>query len=170
MKYAIWLLAIAGCLDSSMRYPVDAVAELRPLGAAVSGPLELLGANSERPPEEPDDGFPDPFEGTEYRTFAAYRVALPDATPRRVRIFDATSCDGPRDALPQVADLESIHRRGGETHFLIGGIDADTIVALVSLEAESYGSISGRIAVVHAPDNPDGTPGEWHACGAFPVF
>lgn len=155
MKIVPCLIAAAGCISSPMEYHVISTAELEPLGSAVSGPLEMIGTSKAQ-------------ELRYYeRMLAAYRVTLPDTAPRRVRVYDATSCSGPRDELEVIADLQSIRRVGAEAHFVIRGIDTETIYAPVSLDPEDRRYVIGKIAVVQEPDGADGAPGAWLACGAF---
>lgn len=156
MKVSLCLLAAAGCVSSPVEYHVISTAQLEPLGSAVSGPLEMIGMSK------------DARELLYYeRTLAAYRVSLPDDAPRRVRIYDATSCSGPRDELELIVDLQSIQRFGDETHFVIREIDVETITAPISLDPEDRRYAIGKIAVVQEPDGEDGAPGAWLACGTF---
>jgi hypothetical protein len=164
-------LALGACAPSTRQYPVIAEAELTAIADDITGPIEILGANA----EDPDDATLD-MEDFVVRTFAAYRVHLPDAAPRHAVIYNAESCQ-PTDPRPKIfADLQTIRRVGDETHFFaddirVNGrttsIDTETAQAVVSLNpASPFVYVLGKIAVVQAPDL-DGVPGAWLACGAF---
>lgn len=160
MKICSLLLAATACADSAEPYLIEAVANLEALGgAAVSGPLELLD----------QAGASDEQREAGLRTFAAYDVALPDTAPRRVLIYDATACDAPRDELRVLADLATIRRIGGRTHFFLDELDTEFIYAFVSLDPDGFFPIGGKIVIVQELDREDGAPGEWLACGAFPA-
>jgi hypothetical protein len=158
------LVALTGCLPGDP-YPVVAVADLRPLGARITGPVEVLGTSS-----------PIPERDIASRTLAAYRVDLPDLAPRRARIYDAPGCDEPVGEPHIVADLQQIRRVGEEAHFFVLDIpvgdrelvvDTGTIAAAISMDPTRDNYVIGKIAVVQALDREDGTPGEWLACGVF---
>jgi hypothetical protein len=169
------VLAFAGCVTDSEPYPVTAVANLAPMGseaaAQIEGPIEILGT---------------PSHDFSQRTLAAYRVHLPDAAPRRVRIYNLDVCDpnappppdtGPVPEQLVIADLQQIRRVGDEAHFFMPGvrvagrrldIDTQTVRAELSTTPDiELNYVIGKIAVVQALDRDDGTPGGWLACGVF---
>lgn len=168
------ILACAACVTDAEPYPVAAVANLAPMGAEITGPIEVLGVVRTPP-------------NSYQRTLAAYRVHLPDLAPRRVRIFQMTVCD--MDAVPvgrdgmkhliELADLQEIRRVGDQTHFFAPGIDVagrrvdvdvGTVQAAISTNGpDASGYVIGQIAVVQELDHADGTPGAWLACGGFTV-
>jgi hypothetical protein len=179
------LIACAGCLipsEPSQPYAVIAVADLAGIGSDIAGPIEILGANSGS-------------EATKFdlRTLAAYRVRLPDSSPRRARIYDVGSCDVPTvspppedgcgripcpEHPPVLADLQKVQRVGNETHFfaqniLVHGqrldVDTETVQAAVSLVPDARSYVIGKIAVIQAADREDGSRGEWQACGVFAI-
>jgi hypothetical protein len=166
------VLACTGCATDSEPYPVAAVANLEPIAARITGPIEVIGVL-----HAPSD--------SSARTLAAYRVRLPDLVPRRVRIFQMNVCDmdtapvGPDGTrqLIEVADLQEIRRVGVETHFFAPAInlqgrrvdvDVGTAQAQISTSGpDAFGYVFGLIAVVQELDHEDGTPGAWLACGRF---
>ena len=159
-------LACAGCAPVASPYPVVAAAELIPLAADITGPIEILGDNS----AAPDTG------DFELRSLAAYHVRLPDSTPRRVLIYDARSCDAPAEPPRIIADLQTVRRVGTETHFfannlLVNGhrvdIDIETAQAEIALKPGTFFYVLGKIAVVQAAAPEDGPPGTYLACGVF---
>jgi hypothetical protein len=116
---AIAVLAAAGCLTGSSGgaqdgYPVEAVAQLAPLGvepASISGPVEFLGT-----------GMPSTAAEPGARTIAAYHVHLADDLGALVALVNAASCTD-REPLTTAEqpvafqDLGLIRRVGDETHF-----------------------------------------------------
>ena len=162
----LWLVAAVatGCASGAQPVPVAAAAPLMPIAEDITGPIELLGDNSAAP--DTDD--------FQLRSLAAYRVRLPDSTPRRVLIYDASSCDAPMEPPRVIADLQTIRKVGNETHFfahdiLVNGhrmdIDIGTAQAEISLKPGRF-YVLGVIAVVQAmePSNPG-----YLACGVFPT-
>jgi hypothetical protein len=158
-------LACAGCAPSADPYPVVAAAELIPLAADITGPIEILGANSAG---SASGDF-------ELRSVAAFHVRLPDAAPRRVVIYDAGSCDAPAAPPRVIADLQTIRTVGNETHFfannlLVKGhrvdVDIETAQAELALKPGTFFYVLGKIAVVQAAP-ADGSPGTYLACGVF---
>jgi hypothetical protein len=158
-------VALGASCVAAEPYPVVAAAELH--GDPVHGPLEVLGTGSRLQAED------DLRDG---RTLAAYRVVLPDFTPRRVRIYKLDRCDPDLRGVPVLADLEEIRRVGGDTHFIatsivvdghLAEVDTETTHAEVSMVPGTRTYIIGQIAVVSALDAPDGSPGALEACGIF---
>lgn len=171
---AMLAVIVAGCAASAEPYRVDAVADLvalRPEGAGIAGPLEMLGP-----------GAP---AGATFRTIAAYRVQLPAGAAPWIRLYATLSCDGPDDRSRVFDDLGLIRRVGDETHFFardvqVGGrtidVDIQTVATLASPEPATFGNVFDLIAVAQAPDDGSAVdpstgqpvpPGLWLACGAF---
>jgi hypothetical protein len=164
VKRCALVLGAAACVTRPPPYPVLAEAPLE--GSGIAGAIEVIGTTT-------DGGNASPYID---RTVAAYRVKLPDAAPRRVRIYDDPSCDAPRDTLRLRADLQDIRRVGDEAHFFardvdIHGtryaIDTETIQAPISVLDDTDNNVVGKIVVLSAPDGVDGAPGAWLACGVF---
>jgi hypothetical protein len=158
-------LACAGCASGTQPVPVEAAAPLMPIAEDITGSIELLG----------DDSAAAETGDFELRSLAAYRVRLPDALPRRVLIYDASSCEVPAERPRVIADLQRIRRVGNETHFfahdiLVNGqrmdIDLETAQAEISLKPGERFYILGAIAVVE-PAEPSNPPGTYLACGVF---
>ena len=111
---ALAALAAAGCIPGpEAPYPVDAVAQLAPLDAdppSITGPIEVLGT-----------GMPDDLASA-VRTFAAYRVQLPENVEALIVLESAASC-ADREPLmapddPVASQLVGLIRRvGNEAHF-----------------------------------------------------
>ena len=130
--------AAAGCATTPDPYSVDAAAQLAPVAtpagaeAGITGPIEILG-------------FALPFPDGDYsRTFAAYKVDLPEGAAPWVRIYTAASCDTPPDQAVVFADLGAIRRVGDQTHFFARGvqvgdrevdIDIGTVASTATLES-----------------------------------
>jgi hypothetical protein len=156
----------AGCAPPADPYPVVATAALTALAQDITGPIQILDANSAGPPTTDFD----------LRSVAAFHVRLPDAAPRRVVIYDASSCDGPAPQRTRaIADLQTIRTVGNETHFfaddlLVKGhrvdVDIETAQAELSLQPGTFFYVLGKIAVVQAEEPADG-PGTYLACGVF---
>jgi len=161
----------AACVTSANDYPVVAVAELQSPDSTITGRLELLG------------GIADDVTA---RTLAAYRVRLPDAAPRRVRLYynvdnlGTHTCDSNPEELQLISDLQTIQRAGDETHFVIANvrvgdhvsdIDVETLPVNLSLDskldARSETYVIGKIVVVSGLDRDDERPGDRLACGSF---
>jgi hypothetical protein len=161
------VLACAGCAMPAEPFPVVAAAELMPLAEDITGPIEILGANSA-------DAQTGDFA---LRSLAAYHVRLPDAASRRVVIYDAGSCDVPAPPRTRViADLQTIREVGNETHFfahdvLVQGrrvdIDIEVAQADISLQPDSFAYVLGKIVVVQAMEPAQKPPGTYLACGVF---
>ena len=164
-----WLaaLACAGCTMPAEPFPAVAEAQLMPHAEDITGPIEVLDANSAY--AQIDDFA--------VHAVTAYQVRLPDAAPRRVLIYDTGSCDEP---LPQriqvIADLQMIRKVGNETHFfahdlLVEGrrvdLDIGAAQAEFAISTDAYLGILGKIIVVLAADSPDLPPGPYLACGVF---
>jgi hypothetical protein len=170
VRFAIAALALAGCAATPATYSVVAIGELGSADGAISGPLEILGANSLLYPEE-EEALP--------RSVAAFRVTLPDDRPRRVLLYSARSCaelEDPAATPAPVDDLQLIRRVGGETHFFadVAGrdgaaveLDVQTAIARISMNPDSRRYAIGKIAVVRELEGPDGAPGRSVACGVF---
>lgn len=164
-----WLaaLACAGCTMPAEPFPAVAEAQLMPRAEDITGPIEILDANSAF--AQVDDFA--------VHTLTAYQVRLPDTAPRRVVIYDTGSCEEPLSQRTQViTDLQMIRKVGNETHFFAHGIlveghrvDIDTGVAQAefSIDTEAYLGILGKIVVVLAADSPDMPPDPYLACGVF---
>jgi hypothetical protein len=164
-----WLaaLACAGCTMPAESFPTVAEAQLMPRAENITGPIEILDANS---------AFAQ-VNDFAVHTLTAYQVRLPDTAPRRVLIYDTGSCDEPLPQFTQIiADLQMIRKVGNETHFvahdiLIKGrrMDIDTGVAQAefSIDTEAYLGVLDKIVVVLAADSPDMPPGPYLACGVF---
>ncbi|HEX3760487.1 MAG TPA: hypothetical protein VHW23_17345 [Kofleriaceae bacterium] len=164
-----WLtvLACAGCAMPAEPFPVVAEAQLMPRAEDITGPIQILDANSAY--AQVDDFA--------LHTLTAYQVRLPDTAPRRVVIYDAGSCDDPPSRRTRaIADLQMIRKVGNETHFfahdiLVEGhrvdIDIKTAQAEFSLDADPFFGVLGKIVVVLAADSPDMPPSTYLACGAF---
>lgn len=160
-------LACAGCAPPAEPFPVVAAAELAPLAEDITGPIEILGANSAG----------STASDLALHSVAAYRVRLPDAAPRRVVIYDAGSCATPAPPRTRVvADLQTIRTVGHETHFfanhlLVQGrrVDLDVGTAQVELSVEPDGlfSVLGKIVVVQDMEPAQKPPGTYLACGVF---
>jgi hypothetical protein len=172
-----WLaaLACAGCTTPAEPFPAVAEAQLMPRAEDITGPIEILDANS---------AFTQ-VEDFAVHTLTAYQVRLPDTAPRRVLIYDTGSCDEPqsdpsdpakRRQTEIIADLQQIREVGNETHFfahdiLVEGrrVDIDTGAAQAefAIDTEPFQGILGKIVVVLAADSPDMPPGPYLACGVF---
>jgi hypothetical protein len=176
IRYLLFVAIVcAGCEVTPQPYEVIAVANLGPGTQNIEGPLELLGTG------EVKSGF------FSYHMMVAYRVRLPDQTPRRLRLFAPASCDTPHDQATVVWNLGEIRRVGDETHFFMRDIaisdrvvDIDVITqsAAIDLDPEfrPYYALD-LIAVVQDLDDdhtvPGPTfsavpgPGPWLACAPF---
>lgn len=164
---ALACISGAGCAPPAEPYPVVAAAELIPLAEDITGPIQILDANSAGPPTT----------DFELRSVAAYHVRLPDAAPRRVVLYDTGSCDAPLPPRTRViAHLQTIRTVGHETHFFVDDvlvkghrmdIDIETAQAELSLQPDSFLYVLGKIAVVQTADATDGQPGTSLACGVF---
>jgi hypothetical protein len=169
-----WLAALAwvgcaGCAMPAVPFTVVAAAELMPVAEDITGPIEILDANSA-------GATVDDFA---LHTLVAYHVRLPDAAPRRVVIYDTDSCDVPPPPETLViADLQTIRTVGNETHFfaddvLVQGrrVDIDIEVAQANLALQPDAGIFdvlGKIVVVQtAKPTTTGPPGTYLACGVF---
>lgn len=139
------MLACAGCLagDAPDGYPVEAVAELGPLGfepARVAGPIEFLGTGM--PSRVPDAGA---------RTIAAYRVDLADGVEALVALVNAPSCGDrePRTTPEEpvaVQTLGVIRRVGAETHFFTPQVRiGDRVVDIDTETATAYAPRDARV-------------------------
>jgi hypothetical protein len=175
---AILTLASAGCSVSPTPYEVIAASELAP-GTAndIAGTLEILGTG---------DASSAPLG---YHTFVAFRVRLPDDTPRRIRLYTPASCDTPHPDAKMVWNLGEIRRVGDETHFFSSGVeigdrlvnvDVVTRAAFIGLNADAKDYYPPNlVAVVEdlvagddnatgpISDPPDTPPHDWLACGRF---
>lgn len=164
-----WLaaLACAGCTMPAESFPTVAEAQLMPRAEDITGPIEILDANS---------AFAQ-VNDFAVHTLTAYQVRLPDTAPRRVVIYDTGSCDEPLPRPTQViADVQTIRKVDNETHFfahdiLVEGrrvdLDIGAAQAEFSISTEAYLGILGKIVVVLAADSPDMPPGPYLACGVF---
>jgi hypothetical protein len=160
-------LVCTGCAPPAEPFPVIAVAELLPLAEDITGPIEILGANSAG----------STASDFALHSVAAYRVRLPDAAPRRVVIYDTGSCATPAPPRTRVvADLQTIRTVGNETHFfadslLVKGrrmdLDIGTAQAELSLEPDGFFSILGKIVVLQDMEPAQKPPGTYLACGVF---
>jgi hypothetical protein len=160
-------LACAGCAPPAEPFPVVAAAELMPLAEDITGPIEILGANSAG------------STATDFalHSVAAYHVRLPDAAPRRVVIYDAGSCAIPAPPRTRVvADLQTIRTVGNETHFFADGLlvkgqrmdlDIETAQVELSLEPDGFFTVLGKIVVVQEMKPAQKPPGTYLACGVF---
>lgn len=173
MRAAVLLASVcAACVTSvDDRPPVAALAELRAPDASITGRFELLGGAD--------------VASASARTMSAYHVRLPDDAPRRARLFYGASLDGSlaytcaSEAPPLFfADLQTIRRVGGETHFVLAqvpvgdravDVDVGTLPVAVNLDQRSSQSVIGKLVVISGPDRDDGQPGARLACGSFVV-
>jgi hypothetical protein len=173
----LFSILCASCAVTPEPYEVIATADLVPGTLGITGQLEILGTG---------DPKPDPAT---YHMVAAYRVRLPDSTPRRLRLFTPASCDTPHDDVVPSWNLGQIRRVGVETHFFatevaIGDrtIDVDVVTRYVFVDTgpdTPLFHVFNMIAVVQDLQNDDDDqygpgrrhqgsgPGDWLACGVF---